>query len=109
MDHGNCIKFYVKNEIKCAARAFEMMTVTSGESTMIRIQVQFWYNLFKESREHVNYDADLGRSSTSTTDENIETVKKIILDNLRITVRVVVDDVGISFVSCQAIFTDVSF
>ena len=32
-------------------------------------------------------------------------VKKMILDNRRITIRVVADGVGISFDSCQAIFT----
>ena len=36
------------------------------------------------------------------SDENIEAVKKIILDNHSITIKEVVDDVGISFGSCQA-------
>ena len=39
--------------------------------------------------------------------ENIEAVKKIILDNRWITIREIADDVGILFGSCQAIFTDV--
>ena len=43
----------------------------------------------------------------STTDENIEAVKKMILGNRRITIRQVAHDVGISFGSCQAIFTGV--
>ena len=38
--------------------------------------------------------------STSITDENIEAVKKIILDNHRLTIREVADDVGISLGSC---------
>lgn len=84
-----------------------MLTVAFGESTMSRTQVQLWYNRFKEGREDVNDDARPGRPSTSTTDENIEAVKKMILDNRRITIREVADDVGISFGSCQAIFTDV--
>ena len=66
-----------------------------------------WYNLFKEGREDVNDDVHPDRPSTSTTDESIEAVKKIILDNRRITIREVADDVGISFGSCQAIFMDV--
>ena len=41
------------------------------------------------------------------TDENIETVKKMILDNRRITIREVADNVGISFGSFQRIFTDI--
>ena len=45
--------------------------------------------------------------NASTTDENTEAVKKMILDNRRIIIREVADDVAISFGSCQAIFTDV--
>ena len=85
-----------------------MMTVAFGKSIMSRTQVQLWYNQFKEGREDVNDDARPGRLSTLTTNGNIEAVKKvIILDNHRITIREVADDVGISFGSCQAIFTDV--
>ena len=58
------------------------MTVANlGESTMWRTQVQFWYNRFKEGREDINDDARPGRPGTSSTVENIEAVKKIILDN----------------------------
>ena len=58
-----------------------------GESTMSRTQVQLFYNRFKEEREDVNADARPGRSITSTTDENIEAVKDMILDKHRITIR----------------------
>ena len=83
------------------------MIVTFGESTMSRTQVQFWYKWFNEGRENVNDNARCGRPSSSTTDENIEALKKMIFNNRRITIREVADDVGISFGSCQAIFTDV--
>ena len=49
----------------------------------------------------------MSRPNTSTTDESIEAVKKMILNNRRITIREVAEDVGISFGSCQKIFTDV--
>ena len=65
------------------------------------------YNRFKEGREDVNDNARTGGPSTSTTDENIEAVKKMILDNRRITTGEVADDVSISFGLCQAIFMDV--
>ena len=52
----------------------------------------------KEGREDVNDDARPNRQSMSTTDVNIEAVKKMILDNRRITTREVADVVGISFV-----------
>ena len=34
-------------------------------------------------------------------------MKKMVLDNRRITIRSVADDVDISFGSCEAIFTDI--
>ena len=57
-------------------------------------------NRFKKGREDVNDDACAGRPSTSTTDKNIEAVKKITLDNIWIIIRMVADDVGISFGLC---------
>ena len=62
------------------ARMFEILTVAFDESTTSRTQVQLWYNLFKEGREDVNKDA-----RPNPTDENIEEVRKISLDNRRIT------------------------
>ena len=60
-----------------------MLSMAFAESTMSRTQIQLWYNWLKEGREDVNDDALPGCPSTSTTDENIEAVKKMILDNLR--------------------------
>ena len=78
MDQRNCIKLHVKNEIKCA-RTFEMLTVAFGESPVSRTQVPLRYNPFKEGREDVNDDARPDCPSTSTTDENIEAVKKVMM------------------------------
>ena len=52
-----------------------------------------WYNRFKEGRENVNDDTSPGPPNAAITDENIEAVKKMILDNRRITIRDVADDV----------------
>ena len=96
MDQRNCIKFFVRNEINYA-RTFEMLVVSFGESTMSRTQVQLWYNRFKEGREDLNDNAYSGRSNTSITDGNIEAGKKMILDNRRITIRNLANNVDISF------------
>ena len=55
----------------------------------------------------MNDDACLGRPSTSTTNGNTEALKKIVMENRRITIREVDEDVGISVVSCHAIFSDI--
>ncbi|UYV76190.1 hypothetical protein LAZ67_13002977 [Cordylochernes scorpioides] len=103
MDQRTCIKFCMKNEIKCAD-AFRMLTVAYGEATLDRSNVYRWYNMFSEGREDVNDEERAGRPSTSTTDEKIIEVEKIILANRRITVREVAEDLNISIGSCHSIF-----
>ncbi|UYV81522.1 hypothetical protein LAZ67_20001424 [Cordylochernes scorpioides] len=103
MDQRTCIKFYVKNEIKCAD-AFRMLTVAYGEATLDRSNVYRWYKMFSEGREDVNDEERAGRPSTSTTDERINEVEKMILANHRITVREVAEDLSISIGSCHSIF-----
>ena len=66
-----------------------MLTVEFGESTMSRTQVQLWYKRFKKGQENVNDDARPSGQNTSTTDENMEAVRKMILNNLRITLLMI--------------------
>ena len=106
MDQRICIKLCVKNGIKCS-KTLEMLKVAYGECTVSQKSVYKWYKLFIEDREEVNDDARLGRLSTSTTNENTEAVKKIVMENCRITIREVDEDVGISVDSCHAIFLDI--
>ncbi|UYV70321.1 hypothetical protein LAZ67_7002514 [Cordylochernes scorpioides] len=103
MDQRTCIKFCVKNKIKCAD-AFRMLTVAYGEATLDRSNVYRWYKMFSEGREDVNDEERAGRPSTSTTDEKINEVEKMILANRRITVREVAEDLNISIGSCHSIF-----
>ncbi|UYV67619.1 hypothetical protein LAZ67_5001386 [Cordylochernes scorpioides] len=103
MDQRTCIKFCVKNEIKCAD-AFRMLTVAYGEATLDPSNVYRWYKMFSEGREDVNDEERAGRPSTSTTDEKINEVEKMILANRRITVREVAEDLNISIGSCHSIF-----
>ncbi|UYV79154.1 hypothetical protein LAZ67_17001276 [Cordylochernes scorpioides] len=93
----------MKNEIKCAD-AFRMLTVAYGEATLDRSNVYRWYKMFSEGREDVNDEERAGRPSTSTTDEKINEVEKMILANRRITVREVAEDLNISIGSCHSIF-----
>ena len=64
-------------------------------------------NQFNGGREDVNDDARPGRPSTSTADENIEAVMKMLLDSRWITIRDDDADIGISFGLCEAICTDI--
>ena len=106
-DSRICIKFCVKNGIKCS-KTLEMLKVAYGECTVSQKSIYKWYKLLTEGREEVNDDARPGRLSTSTTNENTEAVKKIVMENRRITIREVAENVGISVGSCHAIFSDIS-
>lgn len=83
-----------------------MLTVAYGEATLNQSNVYRWYKMYSEGREDVNDEERAGRSSTSTTDEKIDEVKKIILANRRIIVREVAEDLNISTGSCHSIFTN---
>lgn len=96
-----CIKFCFKNGIKYST-VLEMSNIVFGEFSMNKTSV-YKYKRFQEGREDVEDDE---RPSTSTIDDNIEKIKKMIIDNRRITIREIAD-VGISFGSCQAIFSNV--
>ncbi|OFC60206.1 hypothetical protein BBW68_14925 [Candidatus Erwinia dacicola] len=56
-----------------------MLTVAFGESTLSQKSVYKWYKRFTEGREDVDDDEHPGGATTSTSEENIETVKKMFL------------------------------
>jgi hypothetical protein len=71
-----------------------MLTTVFSKSTVNQKNVYKLYKLFIEGQEDVNDEALPGCRSTSKTDENIEAVEKIILENRRIIVREVSEDVN---------------
>ncbi|VEN44570.1 unnamed protein product [Callosobruchus maculatus] len=83
-----------------------MLTVAYGEATLDQSNVYRWYKMFSDGREDVNDEERAGRPSTSTTDENIDKVKKIVLVNRRITVTEIAEDLNISIGSCHSILTN---
>ena len=83
-----------------------MLTVAYGEATLDKSNVYRWYKMFSEGREDVSDEERSGRPSTSTTDENIDEVKKLVLANRRITVREVAEDLNISIGLCHSIITN---
>ena len=84
-----------------------MLKVANGDCTVSQKSIYEWYKLFTKGQEEVNDDARPGRPSTSTTNEDTEAVKKIVMENSRITIREVAEDVSVSVGSCHAIFSDI--
>ena len=62
--------------------------------------------MISQGQEDVNDEERAGRPGTSTTDENIDEVKKIVFFNRRITIRELAEDLNMSIGSCHSIFTN---
>ena len=84
-----------------------MLKKAYGESAMSKTRVYEWYKRFQDGREDIEDDERPGRPSISTTDENVEKMKEIVMNGRRITIREVADDVNISIGSCHEIFSNV--
>ena len=85
-----------------------MLTKAYGESAMSKTRVYEWYKRFQDGREDVEDDERPGRPSTSTTDENVEKVKEMVMNDHRVTIREVADDFRKSIGSCHEIFSNMT-
>lgn len=92
-----CIKFCVLNEIP-AAKTFSMLQKSFDDKTMSQKDAFECYNEFKGGSECVE---DLKRPSTSSDDTHIKQIKDLLLENRRLTVREIADQLGISCASVQ--------
>lgn len=92
----------MKNKIKCS-EALLLLTVAYCNATLVRSNVNRW---FPDDRKNVNDEEFVGRSSTSTRDENIDDVKKVVLVSRLITVGKVAEGLNKSIGSCHSIFAN---
>jgi len=66
-----------------------------GDNGMKKTTVYKWVNSFSEGRESVIVEERLGWSTTSRTEENIATIRQIVRENRRLTVRSIAEQVNI--------------
>jgi len=69
-------------------------------------QIKEWYNRFKDGRTSVDSDARSGMPSTSRKDELIDQVRTLVMQDHRVTVRELAEEVGISTGSVYSMLTD---
>ena len=99
------MKFCVSNRIT-ATESLKILQKYFRESTLSRTLVFEWHKAFSEGREVVESLPHENRPSTSVNDDNIEKVKKIVLENRRIDIREVAEALNISYGSTTASPTD---
>ena len=101
-----CLKFFSSNGIK-ATESLKMLQKCFKESTLSRTQVFEWHKAFSEGREVVENLPHASRRSTSVNDDNIEKVKKLVLENRRVGIREVAEALNVSCGSTQHIVVHV--
>ncbi|XP_029668258.1 protein GVQW3-like [Formica exsecta] len=84
-----------------------MLGKAYSESCISKTQAYDWYKAFKEGREVVYDLPPSGRPSTTSTDENIEKIKKIVIENRRLSVREMAHELQMSHISVHNILTEV--
>ena len=83
--------------------SLKMLQKCFVESTLSRTQVFEWHKAFSEGREVVEKIPHASRPSTSVNDDNIEKVKKTVLENRHVCYREGTEALNISYGSTQLI------
>ena len=100
-----CIKFCQKlcnnqtETIQKIQQAFE-------DEALSQTQIKEWFNRFKNGRMSVESEARSGRPSTSRNEEVIEKVCQIVMEDRRLILREIVEEVRISSGSIHSILTE---
>ena len=100
-----CVKFCFKLR-KAPAKTFQILHQAYGEDGLSRTQWHEWYQRFKSGRTSIEDDPKFGRPFTSMDDDQLEKVLAVICQNRRLTVREVIEEVGVCKSSCHLILTD---
>lgn len=100
LQQRTCIKFCVKNGFN-GARTLEMLEKCFGNDSLKKTVVYQWHERFKSGRESIEDDERSGRPSTSKTDENIDEVKEMLVNNRKLTIREIAEDLNIAYGSVQ--------
>ena len=83
-----------------------MFKLVYGDAAVTMKTVYKWFERFRNCCESVEDEERSGRPSTSKTPENVEIVNEMIRSNRRLTIRVVSEDLNISYGSVQNILND---
>ncbi|XP_018048354.1 PREDICTED: putative uncharacterized protein FLJ37770 [Atta colombica] len=68
-----------------------------GSNTLKKTAVYEWHKRFKSGRESVEYDECSGKPSTSKTDENINKVREMLINNRKLIIRELAEDLNIAY------------
>ena len=100
-----CIKFFQKlgdTQVKTIRKIQQAF----GDDAMSITQIKEWYNRFKDGRTSVESESRSGRPSTSRNDEVIDQVQTLVMQDRRVTIRELAEEMGISIGSAHSILRE---
>jgi len=90
------IKFCVKLS-KYGAETFEMIQHAYGNEAMSHARCFEWHAHFKRGRTSLEDDESLGQPSTSSTPKNVETIRQLVHEDRRRTIKDIAAIVNVSY------------
>jgi AraC-like DNA-binding protein len=105
MEQRYCIKFCQMLGDSKAETIRKIQQAFSDDAIGVT-QIKEWFNYFKDGRTLADSDQRSGRPPTSQNANIIENVRSVILEDRRLTVREIADEVGISTGSAHSILTE---
>ena len=99
------LKFFVHLE-KTPTEALKLLQEVYGDDMMSITCLFEWHRRFKQGREEVENDHRSERPSTSRTDENVERVRQKVRSNRCLTVKMIVDALGMNSERVWRIITE---
>jgi hypothetical protein len=100
-----CIKFCQKLGDTQSETICKIRQAFSNDAMGVT-QIKEWYNRFKNGRSSVDSDQRTGRPSTSRNPDVINKVHSLIMEDCRLTIREIANDIGISDGSAHTILRD---
>ena len=99
------IKFLVKLG-KNGNKISEMLVQVYRDNAMKKTAVYKWVKRFSEGRESVTDEERSGQPATSRTEVNVAKVRQILLENCRLTVRSIAEQVNVDRETVRKILTE---
>ena len=87
-----CIKFCQKL-YNNQTETIQKIQLAVGNEALRQTQIKEWFNCFKNGRMSVQSEARSGRPSTSRNEEVIEKFRQSVMEDRRLTLRKIVEEV----------------
>jgi len=88
------IKFCFKAG-KSATQTPQIVNAAYGDQALSRSNVFRWYGRFRDGREDIEDDLRSGRPTECRNDNNVEKISQLLLQNRRLSLRMLADEVNI--------------